>query len=284
MRNSGRGRYVQFQRVTRHRPPRAPAAVFAAPVCLTESFDGASWPIGSDLTWEEGHIGNPNGLGANVLSDGSDALKRTLHVVGDTLTVKYPDNSQLPGGSTHWDTAGGFVRTVAELGAADMRVSATIGGVSNNFPDYFLVARSFPHAQEVLNTGFIPGWQADFEDGFLFVQCWYQSSTMAPGDLTNGGFAAVVSGVPSLVDGDEIAMTVTGTGTSTVVTVELNGATLTTLNQANNWDDGPGTGSLVPGDSPDDFATGLQGGAGLVMFRPSTDDVTTLDNWSMCPA
>ena len=289
MSRSGSGRFRQFQRVTRLRPPRAPQAVFAS-TCITESWDGGSWPLGPDLTWQEGHFAQA-GFGESIDTDGSNALQRTLHVVDNALTIQAPDDSELPG-SNGWFRTQGYARADSELPGSDMQVTATIGGVTagNGTPEWILIVRTSPHANENFTTGFIQGWVVYFNaPDYVFLDLIYDD-----GVLLNSGFTDTATVNPSFSwtaqEGDQIRVTVTGTGNDTVLVAEAPiGNIAMTLNLANDWGD-----ALQPGDNSGMFPTGTQAGAGL--FVQSTDpsepisawnhaawdDVLTLDDWEAC--
>lgn len=285
------GGRVRGQRTPRRTFQRRGAANAPIPACLTESFTGASWPIGSDLTWDEGHWGTYDlFVTPTVFGDGSDPNVRTLHVVGSELTVKAPDDSQLPGGE-NWIRTQGYARTVDALTGPDMTVTATIGGVSNTAgAEWILIARNEVRVDEQLWNGFAAGWVAFYQADYVFI-IPVHDDPFAPGFMTSGFADNFTAGNPGFLwtpsDGDEIGLTVTGIGSSTVVTCEAPvGSTAFTLDQGNNWGD-----ALLVGDE-NDFIAGDQAGCGL--FLQSTnfsnpwdrgwDDVTTLDDWEACPA
>lgn len=289
------GRSISQRTRLRDRPRRSSIVTTPTVTCLTESFTGASWPIGADLTWEEGHSGYPS-PDPPIQSDGSDAAKRTLHVVNNKLTIKAPDDTELPG-STGWFRAIGYARCTSELAGPDMRVSATIGGVTaaNGFPEWILVARAFVHPDETLAIGFFPGWVVYFLDSYVFAEPIFNSVVFGGGNQLLNGFTDTSTVNPSFAwtpqEGDEVSVEVTGTGDDTVLIAIAGGVEAFTLNQGNNWGDAF---DIWPGEPSSAYPEGVTGGLGLFLQNPdgvapidpwnhaAWDDVATLDDWSAC--
>lgn len=77
MSRSGHGRFPQFQRVTRQRPPRAPAAVFAVPMLsYLETFPntGSLTSTPEDLTWNNGPVFTVAVSGAQAVVQGPNSV------------------------------------------------------------------------------------------------------------------------------------------------------------------------------------------------------------------
>lgn len=284
---SGRSR-VARPVTRRFAPPRGPA-IPTTPLCIGESFDqGAEWPLGPDQTWEFGTKAASVSF-ASVQADGTDPDRRTLHVVGNELRIRMPEDSELPDAGP-WGTVVATARAADELSTTDMRVSATVSRMSATIggdPSWWLVARSVPTVTENLEANVITGWSAAFyASGFVDVFLDYVSSVYSPGTVVPsyaGGAAA-----SALSEGDEIGLEVTGTGTLTVVTFLINDVTQFVYDQSNSWG---GTDVPQAGDSPSDFTEGFQGGLVMAAGSPfvnwnkaTMDDTMAMDDWQACPA
>lgn len=87
MSRTGHGRYRQFQRVTRIRPPRAPAAIFAAHTC--ETFTGPDGNLGTvttDLSWSV-QSGQEPVVSANQCTTAGAGTTGTGRVDSDTAST-----------------------------------------------------------------------------------------------------------------------------------------------------------------------------------------------------
>lgn len=268
--------------------PTAPRAVYqrsGAPVvapnteCITESFNQvADWPVGPVQTWDQGgqafrsHRPSTTTIfGAWVDGgDGSDPTTRTLHIVDGAVTVKAPDDSNLPDAEWHYERVHGFARAQQGLGTADMRVSATIAGTPTTTPtsyphfagDYVLIARSFAHPDEDMGT-YVPGYNAYFEDDYIYIGVVYIDSNDNLNECTfldTGG-----SWTHTLVPGDEIALEATGTGSSTRVVCSVNGVTALDLDATQI------ASMLCLGDSIAYAPEGDQAGFGIQTYGESQD-------------
>lgn len=298
----------QFQPVTRSRPPRAPAATFVSN-CVTESFDGGSYPIGPDQSWEFGHLsaylpstGSPTSGFVN--DDGTDATKRTVRVVGDRASVRAMDDANLPGGNVWWRTMG-FGVCDTELSGSDMRVSATISGAtipSPYNPEWILSVRNFDDPDNDLASGYSGGYRVYFMPFYIFVECSYVSSVVSPGILTAFSIIDTSTLNPSFAwepsDGDEISVEITGTDTATVLTCSINGTPGLVADSETDFREGGGFAGLLFDDDPmSDLPNGSKAGFGFFVdagnfgqsptrsaWDRGNDDVVTLDNWESCPA
>ncbi len=265
--------------------------------CLTESFDGASWPIGADLTWDEGHTGqqsNGSGFGTQYSTDGSTSASRTLHVVSNRLTVKGPDDSLLDGGGYEWYQALGQFRETTDGSSIDMTVTATLANPPPHANAWeTLIARNNAGdpGEDTTLAYSISGFFGSFQQDFAFLEVVYSSPF-------NSGFlqyayvndtAGGLSYTPTI--GDLLSLTVTGTSPSIVATLKINGSTVLTATET----DFAAAISAFTGDTTADFPLGLRSG-GILTLRTSSgmlganwdhgtlDDVLALDDFSACPA
>ncbi|MFI5224578.1 MAG: hypothetical protein ACHQX3_10145, partial [Nitrospirales bacterium] len=215
---TGTGRFTEATRANNHYFDLITTGVTSGSTA-TESFNQvAEWPIGPDQTWEEGHQGT--GDTTQINSDGSDALQRVFHVVSNKLTIAAPDDSELTGGDTFWTGVQGMLRSTTNLDVPNMRVSATITGQGPADPQYILIARSAPHVSEDLPALITHGYIAFFENGVMSLSvCWVDGGLQGP-------FTGVSESYGTLSPGDELSLTVTGTGLSTLAVMEVNGVTV----------------------------------------------------------
>jgi hypothetical protein len=292
---SGGGRFRQYQRVTRQRPPRAPAAVFAPPACLEESFAGASWPIGSDLTWDEGHQASMSNGGGGTTDDGSTSTKRTIHVVSDKLAIKAPDDSLLTGGH-QWYRTKGHARTTTDVASADMTVTATVTGASALVnAEYLLIVRNAVDASEDIGNANLAAYIVYFSDNYIEVDLGYHSSSTLT--LEGGGIfvkdSSAIGFTHTFAPGDTISVTATGTASSTVVSCKVNGVEYVHIDDT----DLSAAMSGYLGDPLSDLPVGQRAGVGLfvsslgspfddltVWDHGAWDDVISLDDFEACPA
>lgn len=284
---------VATSTLRRRNPGSAPASVSQ---CLTESFTGASWPIGSDLAWDEGHQATSTPVGSStpdtpVTGDGSNALKRTLHVVSDILTIQAMDDTQIPVGGHTWRLAFGNARTQADVASVDMTVSAVVeGGTTANVSgEWVLIARNTVNGSEDIGNTNLDAYIARFDDDYIDVEMGYVSSVFAPGTLVGGGIFigdSTSSGFThTFAPGDTISMTVRGTGSATTISCGVNGVEYVSLDQADL------SAALFSGDSLSDLPYGQRAGRGLVARRigaswnhGTMDDVISMDSWEVCSA
>lgn len=267
------GRSAVFQRTV----PRARSQPFVREVvsaCAAEGFEGASWPIGVDLTWEEGHGANAYAYDAFNASfprtDGSDPNYRTLSVVDGELAIAAPPDAGLndDGGSGQvdlaWQRVWGLARATTELSGPDMRVTGVVSGRSsgaNGFPEWLLLARSAPNVDDFMSALFQLGYLAYFMDGYVQVEVWY-----VDGSTTLNGYAFLDSGiavVPSIAVDDELALEVTGTGATTRVVCQINGVTY--LDH-----DATSIGSAMSPDTVDMLPDGTRAGVGFYHIGASS--------------
>lgn len=263
--------------------------------CLTESDAGASWPIGTDLAWDEGHQGTYTAPGSSVIDgttsdDGSTSSKRTLHVVSDKLTIQAPNDSNLPGGKT-WRRALGNARTQDDVASVDMTVSAVVEGITtaNVFGEYVLIARNATNGAEDLGNANLDGYIVYFMDDYIEVDMGYVSSVFSPGVLVGGGIfvgdSSAIGFTHTMAPGDTLAVTATGTGSSTVISCLVNGTEYVHITDTEL------SAALFAGDSLSDLPYGTRAGRGLFAQRVGAswnhgtmDDVISIDGWQACVA
>jgi hypothetical protein len=251
-------------------PSRKPAAQIAAP-CITEGFGGTASGFGPDQPW------------STYLSGGA-----APHRTSEELLLAASTGGAFIFAIGRADTdAAGIGMTVSDTVTA-VGTTGTGAGEFDSY-SYNLLARMEPeYAPGDMAAGIYTGWQfyyMNYDDsgvrkGYAEIGVFYDPSSPIERDSI-----VLADNITPLIAGDELSLTVTGTGTATVVTGKLNGATVVELSGTDLTDFL--TAHTI---DPDDLPAGLRGGGGFVgqttshAWDSGNDDQVAIASFSVCPA
>lgn len=284
---------MRSQRTARPVQRRGAIVVAPGPACLTESFDGGSYPIGPDIAWGDtanwSYAEAYHFAGSSFEGDGADPTERTLHIVsgGATLRAADPSHQVGPpptppifltrGWDLGWRSIMGRARTGTDLASTDVTVTATIGAVLPDFRSEFdLVVRSVAdYVNDDFPGDYYAGYIVLFQDEYVEIDFQYVSPNFS-GDL---GFAFIKSSdfpdwSVDLAPGDVLSVTITGTGASTNIVAQVNGATAVEANAAEIEAAMYGTDTIA------NAPVGLRHGFGLQGFGNEDPSVTVTESFN----
>lgn len=278
--------------------------------CLTESFDKADAPtLGPGLAWDTCcEVAWISGGDYRETNNTEDCLEVYSNEASLTNRADVNTADVILGGSppTKAVRMQGLARTQSALSTLDVAVSATVTSipafVSGEWPLVWfqLSARMDDSTMEIWHYNGVGFGESNGEPTGVYwgltrdFNVWHQKFrlgagpypyTSGPGAELGPGDAAIDDPI-TLVEGDDLRLTVTGTpGVDFLVVGEINGATVATATVA-DWEAWWGDATIWDQPQP----LGYRAGFWLLSQVDNADDVATTDHltrindWQACPA